>query len=77
MNGVPIEEKYLTEEDFEEQLLTILMKETQTIQRAVYKNQLTDQQVANYWYNGNRSLKNRVIKLAKIGLTTATDCNFD
>jgi len=44
MNGVPIEEKYLTEEDFEEQLLTILMKETQTIQRAVYKNQLTDQQ---------------------------------
>ena len=45
MNGVPIEEKYLTEEDFEEQLLNILMKETQIIQRAVYKNQLTDSQV--------------------------------
>ena len=45
MNGVPMEEKHLTEEDFEEQLLTLLMKETQAIQRAVYKNQLTDQQV--------------------------------
>ena len=29
MNGVPIEEKYLTPEDFEEQLLTVIMKETQ------------------------------------------------
>ena len=29
MNGVPMEQKYLTGEDFEEQLLTSLMKETQ------------------------------------------------
>ena len=29
MNGVPMEQKYLTGEDFEEQLLTVLMKETQ------------------------------------------------
>ena len=29
MNGVPMEQKYLTGEDFEEQLLTALMKETQ------------------------------------------------
>ena len=42
MNGVPMEQKYLTGEDFEEQLLTALMKETQTLQRAVYKNELTD-----------------------------------
>jgi len=42
MNGVPFEQKYLTSEDFEEQLLTTIMKETQVLQRAVYKNQLTD-----------------------------------
>ena len=29
MNGVPMEQKFLTGEDFEEQLLTALMKETQ------------------------------------------------
>ncbi len=29
MNGVPMEEKYLSPEDFEEQLLTLIMKETQ------------------------------------------------
>jgi hypothetical protein len=34
MNGVPVEEKYLTPEDFEEQLLTLIMKETQV--RAAY-----------------------------------------
>merc|ERR1719244_919889 len=42
MNGVPFEQKYLTSEDFEEQLLTNIMKETQVLQRAVYKGQLTD-----------------------------------
>ena len=29
MNGVPMDQKSLTEEDFEEELLTSLMKETQ------------------------------------------------
>ena len=42
MNGVPMEQKYLTAEDFEESLLTALMKETQALQRSVYKNELTD-----------------------------------
>ena len=42
MNGVPMEQKYLTGEDFEEQLLTVLMKETQALQRSVYKNELSD-----------------------------------
>ena len=32
----------LQNQDFEEQLLTVLMKETQTLQRSVYKNELTD-----------------------------------
>merc|ERR1719348_340498 len=42
MNGVPMEQKFLTGEDFEEQLLTALMKETQALQRSVYKNELSD-----------------------------------
>ena len=35
LNGVPMEQKYLTGEDFEEQLLTALMKETQVRLRLV------------------------------------------
>ncbi len=31
MNGVPMDQKSLTEEDFEEELLTSLMKETQVL----------------------------------------------
>merc|ERR1719334_2273942 len=42
MNGVPFEQKHLNQEDFEEQLLTSVMKETQVLQRAVYKHDLTD-----------------------------------
>jgi len=42
MNGVPFQQKHLNTEDFEEQLLTSIMAETQVLQRAVYKNQLTD-----------------------------------
>jgi UDP-glucose:glycoprotein glucosyltransferase len=42
MNGVPFSQKHLNSEDFEEQLLTTIMAETQVLPRAVYKNQLTD-----------------------------------
>ena len=42
MNGVPFQQKHLNTDDFEEQLLTSIMSETQVLQRAVYKNQLTD-----------------------------------
>ena len=49
MNGVPFDQKHLTSEDFEEQLLTSIMKETQVLQRAVYKNQLTDSQDMLDW----------------------------
>jgi hypothetical protein len=40
MNGVPIEEKYLTPEDFEEQLLTVIMKETQVKCQADHINEI-------------------------------------
>ena len=36
MNGVPLDKKHLNGEDFEEGLLTELMKETQMIQEVVY-----------------------------------------
>ena len=42
MNGVPIESKSLNGEDFEEAIMMGLMRETNTLQKAVYKNTLTD-----------------------------------
>merc|ERR1719334_948943 len=42
MNGVPFKQKHLNPEDFEEQLLTSIMAETQVLQKAVYRNSLTD-----------------------------------
>ena len=43
MNGVPIDSKSLNGEDFEEAIMMGLMRETNTLQKAVYKNSLTDQ----------------------------------
>lgn len=42
LNGVPIQEKSLVEEDFEEAVLVELVSQTQTLQKAVYKRELTD-----------------------------------
>lgn len=60
MNGVPIEKKYLNGEDFEEGLLTELMKETQTIQREVYKNRLTDQHDLLDWLMSRENIMPRL-----------------
>ena len=43
MNGVPIDSKSLNGEDFEEAIMMGLMRETNTLQKAVYKNILSDQ----------------------------------
>lgn len=43
MNGVPIDTKSLTADDFEEAIMMALMRETNTLQKAVYKNQLRDE----------------------------------
>ncbi|XP_001944699.1 UDP-glucose:glycoprotein glucosyltransferase [Acyrthosiphon pisum] len=42
LNGVPLQEKSLVEEDFEEAVLVELVTQTQTLQKAVYKRELTD-----------------------------------
>ena len=43
MNGVPMDQKNLNQEDFEEALMMSIMKETQIIQKAIYRNQLRDE----------------------------------
>jgi len=43
MNGVPMEEKNLNGEDFEEALMMSIMKETTVVQKAIYRNQMTDE----------------------------------
>ncbi len=43
MNGVPMDAKTLNSEDFEEALMMTIMKETNVIQRAIYRNQLRDE----------------------------------
>ncbi|XP_050543404.1 UDP-glucose:glycoprotein glucosyltransferase [Daktulosphaira vitifoliae] len=42
LNGVPLQEKSLVEEDFEEAVLVELVQQTQILQKAVYKRELTD-----------------------------------
>ncbi len=42
MNGVPLDKKNLNGEDFEETLMMSIMRETQTVQKAVYRNELND-----------------------------------
>jgi len=42
LNGVPLQEKSLVEEDFEEAVLVELVTQTQSLQKAVYLRELTD-----------------------------------
>lgn len=42
MNGVPLEEKYVSTENFEEGIMMALMKATNELQMAVYKGRLKD-----------------------------------
>ena len=37
MNGVPLDKKHMKGEDFEEALMMSIMRETQTVQKAVYR----------------------------------------
>ncbi len=42
MNGVPLPEKSLNKEEFEEAMLTEIMSQTPTFQKAVYRGELSD-----------------------------------
>jgi hypothetical protein len=49
MNGIPLPETSLTAEDFEEAILTEIIRQTPKFQKAVYKGELTDSMdVAEY-----------------------------
>jgi UDP-glucose:glycoprotein glucosyltransferase len=43
MNGVPMDKKNMNAEDFEEALMMSIMKETTLVQKAIYRNQLKDE----------------------------------
>ncbi|KAK9504391.1 hypothetical protein O3M35_010731 [Rhynocoris fuscipes] len=52
LNGVPLPEKSLTAEDFEEAVLSEIMNQTPALQKAVYKGDLTDKDnVIDYLMN--------------------------
>lgn len=42
LNGIPISEKHLNAEDFEEAVLSEIMNQTPVFQKAVYKGEFTD-----------------------------------
>lgn len=45
INGVPLQQSSLNSDDFEETLLTEIMQQTPNVQKAVYKGELTDNDV--------------------------------
>ena len=61
MNGVPLDKKHLNGEDFEEGLLTELMKETQMIQEVVYSGRrLSDGMDVQDWLMSKENIMPRL-----------------
>lgn len=49
MNGVPLQQSLLNADEFEETILTEILQQTQTLQKAVYNGDLSDrQEVVDY-----------------------------
>lgn len=42
LNGIPLPQDFLNADNFEEAVLTEIMAQTPTLQRAVYKGEVTD-----------------------------------
>lgn len=52
LNGIPLPEKSLNAEEFEEAVLTEIMTQTPALQKAIYKGELTDSEnVVDYIMN--------------------------
>ena len=49
LNGVPLPDKSLSADELEETVLMEVMRMTQTLQRAVYKGELSDRQSVIDW----------------------------
>lgn len=74
MNGVPLPEKNLNAEEFEEVVLMEVMKNTQTLQRAVYKGELEDKHDMIDWL---MALPNIMPRLNERILSTKTSTYID
>uniref|UniRef100_A0A0A9Y4P1 UDP-glucose:glycoprotein glucosyltransferase n=2 Tax=Lygus hesperus TaxID=30085 RepID=A0A0A9Y4P1_LYGHE len=76
MNGVPLPQKSLTAEDFEEAVLSEIMNQTPVLQKAVYKNELKDNDnVIDYLMNRPNimpRLNDRVLSTSKSKYLTLT-----
>lgn len=52
LNGVPLQQSLLNSDDFEETILTEIMQQTPTLQKAVYRGELSDREdVVDYLMN--------------------------
>lgn len=49
MNGIPLPEKHLNVDEFEEVVLMEVMRTIQSLQRAVYKGELSDKHDVVDW----------------------------
>lgn len=49
MNGVPLPEKHITIDEFEEVVLMEVMKNTQILQKAVFKGEIDDSKDVVDW----------------------------
>lgn len=74
MNGVPLPEKHLNVDEFEEVVLMEVMRMTQSLQRAVYKSELDDKQDVVDWL---MALPNIMPRLNERILSTKTSSYID
>ncbi|KAK4305525.1 hypothetical protein Pmani_022586 [Petrolisthes manimaculis] len=74
INGVPLPEKHLNVDEFEEVVLMDVMKMTQSLQRAVYKGELDDKQDVIDWL---MALPNIMPRLNERILSTKTSQYID
>lgn len=63
LNGVVLKESYLNAELFEEAVLTEIMKQTNTIQKAIYKGELIDSDNVLDWLMNQKNVMPRLNKL--------------
>lgn len=61
LNGIPLPEKLLNAGDFEEAVLTEIMAQTPTIQKAVYRGDLTDSDDVIDWLMSRPNVMPRLV----------------
>nr|XP_018911723.1 PREDICTED: UDP-glucose:glycoprotein glucosyltransferase [Bemisia tabaci] len=81
LNGIPLPEKLLNAGDFEEAVLTEIMAQTPTIQKAVYRGDLTDSDDVIDWLmsrpNVMPRLNERILNSEKSNFIDLSNLNYD